>query len=304
MYHYIREKSHDLPFFRYLDIKNLRKQLDYFENEYGFINFDEWNRYLRDGTTPTSKDKVLLTFDDAVNDHYNYVYKELKKRNLWGIFYVPTAPYTERRILDVHLIHLLCGSIEGAKLYKYCRGIISENLVSADKIEEFGKYIYNLQESYEGVTEFKWILNYFLNDVTRKEILDDIVDYFAFDYCLENFYCSEKQLAEMAQNGMIIGSHTVSHPVMSKLTVSEQRSQIIESFNFLSSIADQELKTYCHPYGGFHSFNDDTIDLLDEQNVDFSFNVESRNIEGNDWAMSKQFLPRYDCVEFKYGNSS
>ena len=50
--------------------------------------------------------------------------------------------------------------------------------------------------------------------------------------------------------------------------ISQRRAAILksnhvveDSFDFLDTIGCIEEKTYCHPYGGFHSFNDDTVYL-------------------------------------------
>ena len=42
MYHYVREFNSKFPYFRYLDINNFEKQLDYFEQRYGFVSKEEW----------------------------------------------------------------------------------------------------------------------------------------------------------------------------------------------------------------------------------------------------------------------
>jgi hypothetical protein len=96
----------------------------------------------------------------------------------------------------------------------------------------------------------------------------------------------------------------VSHPVMSKLSKMEQNAEINDSFNYLSANIKLDVKTYCHPYGGFHSFNEETVKALDNSGVEFSFNVESREICDNDLASSIQFLPRFDCNEFPFGKAS
>lgn len=67
MYHYVRQKENRFPYFRYLDIKNFRKQLNFFEKKYGFVDYSEWCHYLENGTMPSANGKVLLTFDDADN---------------------------------------------------------------------------------------------------------------------------------------------------------------------------------------------------------------------------------------------
>ncbi len=40
MYHYIRESLKQLPNFRYLHIENFKKQLDFFEKEFGFVTYN------------------------------------------------------------------------------------------------------------------------------------------------------------------------------------------------------------------------------------------------------------------------
>jgi len=304
MYHYVREHSQTLPYFRFLDVRNFREQLDFFGATNGFITFDEWCRYLSDGSMPSAKGKVLLTFDDALSCHFRYVFPELKARGLWGIFYIPTSPYVDGKVLDVHRIHLLCGAFQGKQLLEYALSIISDDMISSDVPEAFDKRTYSIQTNYDGVSEFKRLLNYFVDYRYRSEIIDAICRKFAFHSNISSFYLTTSQIQEMASNNMLIGSHTRTHPVMSRLSASEQSSEIGASFAFLSSICKLTLCTYCHPYGGFHSFNGDTVRLLNEHKVDFSFNVEYREINRQDQLEARQFLPRFDCNQFQFGQAS
>jgi peptidoglycan/xylan/chitin deacetylase (PgdA/CDA1 family) len=304
MYHYVRKYDKAFPNFRFLDFDNFRQQLDFFDRAYGFVTAEEWGRYLSDGSMPSIDGKVLLTFDDAVSCHFRYVFPELKSRNLWGIFYVPTSPYTEGRILDVHRIHLLCGALEGKRLLEYALSIVSEDMISREKREEFNNKTYTNQLNYEGVSELKRVLNYLVDYRYRSEVIDAIAKRFDFHFDASTFYITTDQIAEMAANDMLIGSHTKSHPVMSKLSAYEQSVEIGSSFDFLSSICKLPLRTYCHPYGGFHSFNDDTMRLLNDHGVDFSFNVEGREINSQDRFQSIQCLPRFDCNQFQFGSAS
>ena len=304
MYHYVREYRDELPHFRFLDIQNFRKQLDFFAATYGFVTYDEWCRYLSDGTMPETPGKVLLTFDDALSCHFRYVFSELKSRRLWGIFYVPSLPYVEHRILDVHRIHLLCGAFEGKRLLDYAVTTISKEMIPERKREEFETETYAHQLNHEGVSQFKRLLNYFVDYAYRSEILDAIGRRFGFDFEIPNFYMTVEQIREMADANMLIGSHTRSHPVMSRLSAAEQSVEIESSFDFLSSVCALPVRTYCHPYGGFHSFNCDTIHLLNGFGVKFSFNVQSREVVYQDRLDSIQHLPRFDCNEFQFGSAS
>jgi peptidoglycan/xylan/chitin deacetylase (PgdA/CDA1 family) len=304
MYHYVREYRRELPFFRFLDVRNFRKQLDFFGATYGFVTFDEWWRYLTDGTMPEIPGKVLLTFDDSLSCHFRYVFPELKSRGLWGIFYVPTLPYEEHRILDVHRIHLLCGALPGERLLDHTLKIVSKDMIPERKRQEFETETYARQLNHEGVSQFKRLLNYFVDYEYRSEILDAIGRQFGFDFGIPDFYMTVAQINQMADANMLIGSHTRSHPVMSRLSAAEQSVEIGSSFDFLSSVCRFPVRTYCHPYGGFHSFNDDTIRLLSGSGVKFSFNVESREVEHQDSVHSIQHLPRFDCNEFQFGVAS
>lgn len=306
MYHYVRQYDPRLPYFRYLDVRNFAKQLDHFEKKYGFVTKDEFRKAINDKTLGDAKGKILLTFDDAMSCHYEFVFKELKKRKLWGIFYVPSQQYQNEKILDVHRIHLLCGAFEGKKLLSLLKAHLDENMISDKKIKEFREETYTEadQINYEGISEFKRILNYFVSYEFREGLIDLVAEQLGFEFKASNFYVSVEKLKEMHRSGNIIGSHSISHPVMSKLSDIKQYAEINGSFNFLRNIGCIDTKTYCHPYGGFHSFNKTTIEALNTNNVEFSFNVEPRDISNKDLISSIQFLPRYDCNLFPFGEAS
>ena len=301
MYHYVRTFDSEYPYLKILDINNFKKQLDFFEQEYGFLSKEEFIDSLKTGIT---KKGVVLTFDDGLHCHYNYVFKELKKRNLWGIFYVSAQPYTQHTLINVHKIHLLLGKNKPEKLINYLKEIIDDSLFDTTKLNEFQKVTYATQSNDEHTLLFKRILNYYIDIKFRSKIIDQLCHKFLPNEqdLVKRYYLSKSQILEMHNEGMIIGSHTVSHPVMSILSDQEQEFEITKSFDFLKSIIKNfDFKTFCYPYGGFHSFNNKTIDILENQNCLFSFNVEQRDIESSDLLNKPQALPRYDCNQFKYG---
>jgi peptidoglycan/xylan/chitin deacetylase (PgdA/CDA1 family) len=304
MYHYVRCFDPSLPNFRFLDVKNFEKQLDFFQEQFGFVSKDEWLNALKKKKLGSAEGKVILTFDDAMSCHYDYVYKILSKRNLWGIFYVPTQPYQKDKLLDVHRIHLLCGAYSGNELLSTLKAFLKEEMIPDEIREEFRMQTYTNQDNYEGISEFKRILNYFVSYVFREQLIDVVAHELNYVFHTSEFYVPVEKLSQMQLSGNIIGSHTVSHPVMSKLTKIEQNEEIENSFNFLESNLQLNLKTYCHPYGGFYSFNEETVRALVKKEVAFSFNVESRDICDDDLASSIQFLPRYNCNKFPFGKAS
>jgi peptidoglycan/xylan/chitin deacetylase (PgdA/CDA1 family) len=100
---------------------------------------------------------------------------------------------------------------------------------------------------------------------------------------------------------MIVGSHAVSHRLLSTLPVSEQEHEITDSFSFLESLTEKsEYRTFCYPYGEAHSFTQETEALLTKHKVRYSFTVDPRIVEKADLARP-QALPRFDCNMFPFG---
>ena len=99
MYHYVREHDKEFPNFRFLDFDNFKKQLDFFDQEFGFVEFYEWKNFVENGVYPRTKGKVVLTFDDALKCHFNYVFPELKRRSLKHFLYVNFSFCLKAKIL-------------------------------------------------------------------------------------------------------------------------------------------------------------------------------------------------------------
>ena len=304
MYHYVREFSAELPYFRFLDVTNFRKQLLFFKKEYGFVERDEWLEFVCTGTMPAKQGKVLLTFDDAMSCHFNYVFPELLDNGLWGIFYVPTNPYTTGKILDVHRIHLLCGAFRGDRLLEITRSLITHDMILDRKIKAFNMNTYTEQNNDIGVTEFKRLMNYYIDYQYREGIIDAIENELEFNRTADEFYVSLKKLSDMKGEGMIIGSHTDSHPVMSKLSYKKQLVELQKSFSVLSDLTAGSPRTYCHTHGEVHDFDSNTIKALKSCDVAYSFMVDHREVLPKDFSHSKHQLPRYDCNYFKHGQIS
>jgi len=304
MYHYIREFDEEFPNFNYLHFDDFCKQLDYFEKEFGFISKNDFMKSLQTGIT---KPGIILTFDDAFKDHYNYVYPELVKRNLWGIFYVPTSPLVNHKVLDVHRVHLLLGKFGGKKILSLLTNLVDESMLSDKDVDDYHHLTYSSQkqDGNKDEVKVKRILNYFVSYQYRNKLISKLMSslFNGEDELIKNFYLTVDEMADMKAAGMVIGSHTVSHPVLSKLDPDLQRGEVIDSFSFLHKhLGIIQPKTFCYPHGGFHTFTPYTEKLLTEQNVLFSFNVEARDIDSNDLVNRPQALPRFDCNMFPHGS--
>ena len=296
MYHYVRPPDPEFPYFRHLEFDAFREQLDLLGQRHHWVSARELVDAVRTGGPV--KDGVVLTFDDGFSDHFRYVFPELVERDIAGIFYVPTRPLVEGILLDVHRIHLLLGRNSGQSVFEWLQGFIRDEMLSHKHVKEFFTAPYRFHTNDEWAVEVKRTLNYLMDDAVKPQVMEALVKKFLPDESdfAPNFYLNADQVREMHEAGMIIGSHTVNHPCMSKLTTVEQEREIQESFAFLEQLlGPRSIKTFCYPYGGSHTFTKETEQLLQDADCLFSFSVDYRDITVEDLRTRPQSLPRYDC---------
>ena len=100
-------------------------------------------------------------------------------------------------------------------------------------MEAFRTLSYKGLADYRASTEVKRILNFYIDEKYREKTIDKLMKIFFKDESLmaKNFYLNEEEIIKMAQAGMIIGAHTVNHPVMSKLNMEEQKKKYCHVLN-------------------------------------------------------------------------
>ena len=307
-YHYVRPAPVDMPHFRYLHLEDFRAQLDFLGEHHGFVERADFLEAVRDGTgMPQSVSPgVVLTFDDGFRDHVDYVLPELERRGLWGMFFIPTGMYESGELLAPHRAHHLLGVHGGVDMLAALQERIAPDMLVNGHRKEFSENTYAGQDNDSATAEFKRILNYFLGPDARKAALDSLMA----DYCdeaalFEALYMKPVEIRLLAEKGMIVGSHSVSHPVFSTLSPEVQEREITESFDFLEEASGGlGLRTFCYPYGHFHTYDSDTVRLLGESGCRLAFTAEHRDVMTDDMTSKPLELPRHDCNVFAHGRAS
>ena len=86
-------------------------------------------------------------------------------------------------------------------------------------------------------------------------------------------YLSASQVREMARGGMTFGFHTRSHPVLSRLDHNEQRQELHAGPALIGDLTGQDTVSFCYPYGFPHTYNADTLHVLEEYGYSMAFNT-------------------------------
>jgi len=294
MFHYVRPDDPEYPYFNHLHLDTFKKQLDYFDKKYDFLSQDEYYRSINNSVYT---DGVVLTFDDGFKDHYQYVLPELKKRNLWGLFYISTKVFSSNKLLGVHRIQHLKGKYGSDIILKEALKFVSDHMLDQETIEEFDKEIYKGKSYGEVERKLRRLFNYYISYDYRDQILDRLMSNHFDEQKLHNkLYLNVDEVMELKEFGNIIGSHTVNHKVLSRLSYEEQEYEIKNSLDFLNSkIGVCPPYSFCYPYGYIASYNDDTIKILKQNQVD---NATIFDNKVQCLPLNRYELSRLDCNQF------
>ena len=152
MFHYVRDYSKKFKFFKHYEKSNFLKLIQKYNDKI----------ISRESEIYKNPNKMLLTFDDGLSDHFE-VAKQLFRKNLTGVFFIPYLPYKKRKILNVHMSHLILGKVDGkialGELEKYIKIKKLKNYYNFDEKKKFSSRYVEERSSAETKT-FKKIINY------------------------------------------------------------------------------------------------------------------------------------------------
>lgn len=302
MYHYVRPESAGLPPYDYyhLSLDDFRRQLDHFESEYRFTTGERFRRICRGEATPC-ENEVVLTFDDGLIDHREWVLPELERRGLWGLFFVNTGPIMRGEALVVHRVHSLLGRVPVASAANALTNALTD-VDHPDVPPEVGRELRERSDRQSQISAVKTVLNSVLDLETATDVLDRVESAVDVDPpAVDELYLGEMGIERLDEAGMIVGAHTVTHPYLSRVSGQRQRREIERSFEWLDSICDPPVRAFAYPFGD-HSRA--TIDALREVDCRIAFTTKFRNLTVSDIRADPLELPRRDCNEFPHGGAT
>jgi peptidoglycan/xylan/chitin deacetylase (PgdA/CDA1 family) len=297
MYHYVRDlKNSRYPEIKGLDIDLFEEQVRYIRRHYNIITMEEVIYSIDNGSAIPDK-SILLTFDDAYSDHYNYVFPILDKYSIQGSFYVPSKAITEHIILDVNKIHFILASVEDkSKLVNELKKLI-KTYQREYNLKDFDYYYRKLAQASaldtKDVIFIKRLLQVELDEVLRIKIVNTLFEKYvgvsegAFS---RELYMNEEQLKHMLRSGMHIGNHGYNHYWWNSLNKQEMNNELHLSLNFLENLGvDMNNWTACYPYG---SYDNQSIRMLEKRGCKLAVTTE---VDIAKIDKSKRFLmPRLD----------
>ncbi|MBK7034641.1 MAG: polysaccharide deacetylase family protein [Ignavibacteria bacterium] len=182
---------------------------------------------------------MAITFDDGYADNRTIALPILKQHGLSATFFVATGYLDGGRMWNDTIIEAIRGSkarrlvfdsvkkFEGSRLQSLAIGSVAEKRAAIQAI--LGRIKYLSSSEREAVSRS-----------IAEQCDSDLPD---------NLMMTTQQVVEMRRAGMLIGAHTMSHPILAKLEPVEVRKEISGSKKFLESILEEEVSLFAYPNG-------------------------------------------------------
>ena len=205
------------------------------------------------------KKYALITFDDGYIDNYSVAYPILKKHNTPAAFYIATDYLDEPHVPWWDEIAWLVrhSKVNSIQLSTWDKAIDISVGTIVEKVRSVLRVIKQEQTRTmaDKITELENICQCNMPDVIRNTPL----------------FISWQQAKEMADNGMHIGSHTLSHTILSHLSTEEQATEIIKSKIKIEACLNKEVTSIAYPVGGQSAFTEKTQQLAKEADYKLAF---------------------------------
>lgn len=219
------------------------RQVAYLARHYHVLSGDEFRAFL-DGRTELPLRSALITFDDGYLDNYTEAFPILRRYGVSAIFFVTTAFIgSSTSYLWLDRIDTVAKTVGPAAVARWLDG-------------------HEVRVDGEGIEEVRSGLKRLTRD-RRFEVVGLLEATFGkADVPLTDTSMSWNQLAEMADAGMTIGSHTATHQILGAATRDEVRDELLSSRTALEERLRRPCWAFSYPNGEVGDFRpEDAEDL-------------------------------------------
>jgi peptidoglycan/xylan/chitin deacetylase (PgdA/CDA1 family) len=248
-YHKVSSEIH--PFFGPTDPTSFENQMRFLKEYYNVLPLVEIVERCRHGDLPARA--VAITFDDGYRDNYDYAFPILKKYGLPATVFAATGALGggqtlwHDRIFDAFRfasVHHAVLNDEGSMEL-----ILESGPAQARSLE----LVLNRVRSLYGESQLRFVER-------LEQILQPV---FPANY-LRPQMLSWDQVREMSRAGIAFGSHTVTHPVLSRVSRDAVRWELHESKRQLEEQLRMPIVSFAYPNGRTADFNEEVKDVLKE----------------------------------------
>ncbi len=251
---------------------------------FNVLPLDQAVARMKAGTLPARA--ACITFDDGYADNYHVAMPILQRHGLTATFFVATGFLDGGRMWNDTIIETIRGSeapvldFSELGLGKHPIASVSEKRAAISAL--IGKIKYRPVADRVTITEY-------LAGLAQMSLPHDLM-------------MTSQEVKAMRQAGMQIGAHTVSHPILARLTDEQVKEEIGSSKLFLEQLLNEPVVLFAYPNGKpGEDYSPRTVDVV--RSLGFDAAVSTRwGVSGkaDDPFQIRRFTP-WDRGRLRFG---
>jgi peptidoglycan/xylan/chitin deacetylase (PgdA/CDA1 family) len=203
---------------------------------------------------------VCITFDDGYRSTYERALPVLKEYGLPATVFVTTGGPDNRNMWNDRILESIRSLPSG--------------LLDLREVGLGAHALETLQNRRRAVTDVMERTKYLPPDA-RLAIVKKLED-LAGNRELQNLMLTPEMISALANDGMEIGGHTISHPILTRLEDEAARQEIVGNKEQLEAITGKPVRLFAYPNGKFEKdFNERHVQMVMEAGYFAAFTTTS-----------------------------
>jgi peptidoglycan/xylan/chitin deacetylase (PgdA/CDA1 family) len=260
-------------------------QMDYVSQNYNVISGADLVSFIK-GRRKLPARAAIITFDDGYYDNYTKAYPILKARNLPAIIFLTTNFVGTGKPLYWDLIAYCFHhtNLEKAELpYLGSRGWVDELTRT--------EVMYNWIEILKKIDESE-----------KQKIVDQLPEIMAVSVpgdAFRNIMMSWSNAKELSENGIEMAGHTVSHPILTRLSPEKASWELINCKRHIEDQINKRVISFAYPNGRSADFSSELIRRVQQAGFEVAFTLlpgrmRYADVLKNPFAIRRVFLSYRD----------
>ncbi len=235
-YHIVSEEKHSYYFDnKSITPKEFEYQINIFKKYYDIISLSEALLLAKQGKS--LKRKLVITFDDGFHENYTVIAPILINLNLNATFYLIGNCIDNKDLMWRNKLLVISKKVENKILKKGIETIAKEYSLNT--------------KNYKNL--MNWSFHSF--QMSKKDMIVDSLWNYTMNISIDEYlaeykpYMTMKQIKDLNSHGFEFGSHSMSHPIFSRLSYEEFEEEIVGSKTKIEQIIDKRINSFSYPFG-------------------------------------------------------
>jgi len=231
-----------------------RRQMKFVAGNYDIVAMDDLLA-ATEGRASLPRRALMVTFDDAYCDFEENAWPIMKELALPATVFVPTAyPDDNDRAFWWDRLH-------NAFMFSSRTTIETEML---------GKLTFVSAEERANVfSKLRKLVKHFPHE-EACQLVDNVCHQLGDAAAVGKTVLGWNNLRRLAKEGVALGPHTRTHPIMTQLTSARVREEVLGSHRDIKQRIGKALPIFCYPNGGH---DDDIVSILRDEGFKVAFTV-------------------------------